>query len=158
MSSIRPFQLGLVLASLAFVPLGAQKAPNFSGTWVMVPDKTDYGPMPGPSARTDVIEQNGAAITIKRSVTTPEGEVKVDLAMAVDGKPHKNTTPQGELVSTLAWEGEVLVISSEVSTPNGPATIVDRMSLDAEGKTLTQKRSIQVGGQEIAQTIVLAKH
>jgi hypothetical protein len=44
-----------------------------------------------------------------------------------------------------------------VTTPQGAATITDRYTLSADGKTLTQARTIAVQGQEIPQTLVLTK-
>ena len=45
----------------------------------------------------------------------------------------------------------------EVDTTQGPATLTDRWSLSADGKTLTQTRTINIQGQELKQTMVLAK-
>ena len=49
------------------------------------------------------------------------------------------------------------MIVSTVQTPNGEATVTDRLSLSGDGKTLTQQRAISVQGQELAQTMVLVK-
>jgi len=150
-----PGLLALSLAALS--PAAAQKAPNFSGTWVLAVDKSDFGQMPAPQSRTDVIDHKEPALTIKRTASTPNGPIDVNLVYAVDGKPYKNTTPQGEITSTLKWEGQVLVIESTVDTPNGPAVVTDRMSLSPDGKTLTHKREISIQGQQLSQTMILVR-
>ena len=149
--------IAFLLAVALPVSLSAQ-APNLSGTWVLQVDKSDFGPMPGPTSRTDVIDHQDPKITIKRSLVGPNGPATSDLVYGVDGKPWKNTMSDGnELTSTLKWDGPVLVVSSTISTPNGDATVTDRFSLSGDGKTLTQDRVIAVAGQEITQKMVLAK-
>jgi hypothetical protein len=151
----------VALLSLALtVPAGvtAQAVPNFSGTWVLQVDKSDFGMMPGPTSRTDIIDHQEPKITIKRTASSPQmGEIKADLMYVVDGKPYKNTVGPQEATSTLHWEGQVLVIVSEVNTPQGQATLTDRWTLSADGKTLTQVRTITAGGQEFTQTAVFSK-
>ena len=148
--------MALTLVTLA-PAAAAQSVPDLSGTWVLVPDKSDFGPMPGPTSRTDIIDHKEPALTIKRTQMTPQGEVSANLVYAVDGKPYKNIAAGNEVTSTLKWEGQTLVIVSTISTPNGDANITDRLSLSSDGKTLTQARTISFQGQEVSQTIVLAK-
>ena len=137
----------------------AQAVPNLTGTWTMAADKSDFGPMPAPKARTDVIDHREPALTIKRSIQSPGAATAavIDLTYAVDGKPYTNTTPQGEITSTLKWDGKVLVITSQVPTPGGTAEVTDRLSLSEDGKTLTFDRTIAVQGQELKQTVVMLK-
>ena len=155
----RIFSLVTLTAMALAMPAGlvAQDKPNFSGTWVLQTDKSDYGMMPPPMSRTDIIDHQEPKITIKRTAATGEGENKLDLVYAVDGKPWKNQAGEQEVTSTLHWEGQELVVVSEVDTPQGLATLTDRWSLSADGKTLTQNRTISIQGQELKQTMVLAK-
>jgi hypothetical protein len=155
----RIFSLVTLTAIALAMPAGlvAQDKPNFSGTWVLQTDKSDYGMMPAPMSRTDIIDHQEPKITIKRTAATAEGENKLDLVYAVDGKPWKNQAGPQEVSSTLHWEGQELVVVSEVDTPQGLATLTDRWSLSADGKTLTQARTISIQGQELKQTMVLAK-
>ena len=148
----------LALPFAAIAPARAQAVPNLTGTWVMAADKSDFGPMPAPKVRTDVIDHKEPNLIIKRSLSGPDGApVAVDLKYAVDGKAYTNTTPQGDISSTLKWDGKDLMVTSQVPTPNGAAEVTDRFSLSDDGKTLTQNRTISVQGQEIKQTIVLIK-
>ncbi|HET9512492.1 MAG TPA: hypothetical protein VFO95_01085 [Gemmatimonadales bacterium] len=157
MSRIFSAVMALAVATALPVSIAAQDKPNFSGTWVLQTDKSDYGMMPPPMSRTDIIDHQEPKITIKRTAATGEGENKLDLVYAVDGKPWKNQAGEQEVTSTLHWEGQELVVVSEVDTPQGLATLTDRWSLSADGKTLTQNRTISIQGQELKQTMVLAK-
>ncbi len=150
--------IALLLAFALPISLSAQ-APNLSGTWVLQADKSDFGMMPAPTSRTDVITHTEPSLTIKRSiVSAQQGSLSSDLVYAVDGKPWKNKTSDGtEITSTLSWDGTVLVVTSSLTTPQGEALVTDRLSLSTDGKTLTQERVIAIQGQEIAQRMVLAK-
>lgn len=151
---------GLALAALTALvstSLSAQSVPNLSGTWVLQVDQSNFGAMPGPQSRTDVIDHQEPKLTIKRSVTNASGETTSNLVYVVDGKPYKNMVAQSELSSTLKWDGQILVMVSTLSTPQGEVSITDRLSLSADGKTLNQARTLSAGGEQIEQTMVLAK-
>lgn len=148
------------LGALAFtVPplLPAQGVPNLSGTWAMQADQSDFGPMPAPSARRDVIDHQEPKLTIRRTVTTAQGESSSDLVYVVDGKPYKNMAGPTEVTSTLHWDGRVLVMESVAVTPQGEIQITDRYTLSEDGKTLTVQRTFSVQGQQIPQTLVFAR-
>ncbi len=148
---------GLLLALILAPNAGAQGTPDFSGTWVLQIDKSDFGPMPAPQSRTDVIEHKGATLTIRRSAVSPLGLIEATLTYGIDGKPYTNTAGPTTTTSRLKWEGQVLVMEGTLSTAQGDAAFVDRWSLSADGKTLTQARTINVGGDQVVQTLVMAK-
>jgi hypothetical protein len=147
--------LGITL--LALTPLGAQKVPDLSGTWVMALDKSDFGPLPAPQSRTDVIEHKGSSITVKRTVVGPNGETTATIVYGIDGKPYTNHIGEIDATSVLRWDGPVLVVESTLNTPQGEVKAVDRFTLSADRKTLTQARTLTLGGQQATQTIVMVK-
>lgn len=136
---------------------GAQDRPNLSGTWTLAADRSDFGPMPGPASRTDVIEHNGADLKVTRTQSAQGNEMSATMVYMIDGKPHLNTPGGQEVSSVLSWDGAVLVITSTIQTPQGEATLVDRYSVSADGKELTQARTIGIAGQSFAQTMVLIR-
>lgn len=153
-------RMTLLLCAALALPAGlaAQSAPNLSGTWQLQIDKSDFGMMPGPTSRTDIIDHKDPSLTIKRSAVSAQGPTSTDLVYAVDGKEWKNKAGDGsDLVSTLTWDGAVLVVVTNIVTPQGEAVVTDRLSLSADGKTLTQDRVIAIQGQEIVQKMVLAR-
>jgi hypothetical protein len=158
---MRSMRAAAALLAIAFaIPAvsAAQQVPNLSGTWVLQADKSDFGMMPSPQSRTDVIEHQEPKLTIKRTVlTTAAGESILNLVYAVDGKPHKNMAGPSELTSLLSWEGRTLVTVSTLETGQGQATITDRLTLSEDGKTLTQQRTLSMQGQEAKQTMVMVK-
>lgn len=153
----RSARLTLLLVTSWLGAATAQSAPNLTGTWALDAAKSNFGQLPAPQNRSDVIDHREPQLTIKRTILQDGTPASLDLKYTIDGKPHPNTTPQGQITSTLTWEGRVLVMKSQVPTDGGAAEIVDRMTLSSDGKTLTQDRTISVQGQEIKQTIVLVK-
>lgn len=148
--------LGALLAA-APAAARAQQVPNLSGTWVLQADKSDFGPIPGPTSRTDVIDHQEPKLNIKRTTVQNGTEVVGNLVFGIDGKEYKNTMGSQELTSTLKWDGAVLVVSTNTSMQGADVALLDRYSLSADGKTLTQDRTISVQGQQLSQKLVFAK-
>ncbi len=48
-------------------PSAGGAKPNYSGTWKLNAAKSDFGPIPGPDSRTDVIEHNDPALKVSTS-------------------------------------------------------------------------------------------
>src|SRR5271157_5034708 len=100
-----------VLATLALAACAAlaaaQSKPNFSGTWKMNAAKSDFGPIPGPDSRTDIIEQSDAAI--KEGVDAvggPQGDQKYSLTYNLDGSETVNSPAPGiDIKNTAKWDG-----------------------------------------------------
>jgi hypothetical protein len=137
---------------------GAQGAPNLSGTWVLQADKSDFGMMPGPTSRTDVIDHQEPKLTIRRTVVTSDGQQNVtDFACAVDGRTCENVAGPLTLKSVLRWDGRTLVMATTTPTPQGEVAITDRYSLSEDGQTLTQARTLAMGTEQTTQTMVLAR-
>ena len=152
--------LGAAVAMLALAAprvSAAQSVPSLSGTWILQVDKSDFGPMPPPASRTDVIDHQEPKLTIKRTVVSVAGTNSTELVLAVDGKPYKNAGVMGETVSTLHWDGQTLVIVNTVESPQGQFTATDRVTLSSDGKTMNVARVLSIAGQEVTQTLVLAK-
>ncbi len=78
MFRVRNIALLLALALPASV---SAQAPNLSGTWVLQVDKSDFGMMPAPTSRTDVIDHKDPTLTIKRSMVTPNGPARARRAL-----------------------------------------------------------------------------
>ncbi len=150
-------KLMAILAILAPGGASAQTVPNLSGTWVLQVDKSNYGGLQGPQSRTDVIEHREPKLTIRRTTVAGGQENQATLVYEIDGKPYKNMVGPTEITSTLRWEGNVLVSVTLAPGPQGEVTITDRYELSADGQTLTQLRTLSVQGQELMQTMVLAR-
>jgi hypothetical protein len=149
--------LAVTLLGANAAAVAGQAVPNLSGTWVLQVDKSDFGPIPGPTSRTDVIDHQEPRLTIKRTTSANGQENTANLVYEINGQPFKNMVGTNEITSALHWEGKVLVSMSTAETPNGEISIADRYELSEDGKTLTQSRTLSIQGQTIPQTFVLMK-
>ncbi|MDZ4674517.1 MAG: hypothetical protein SGI84_08685 [Gemmatimonadota bacterium] len=139
----------------ASVPEAA--SPNLSGTWTLQVAQSDFGQLPGPESRTDVIDHQEPRLAIKRTTTAQGNTTVADMSYVVDGQAHKNVAGPTELSSVLSWDGEVLVMVSTANSPQGALTITDRYTLSADGRALAQARTLSIQGQELAQRLVLTR-
>ncbi len=142
---LRKALVGLfALAALTCVSV-AQDTPNFSGTWKLNLSKSNPGDY-GPSARTEVITQDGTKFMDKVTSTTQMGEEDYTLTFTADGK--KQTIPPdspeanlGNLMLkdiTATLNGGSLVLAEDLSY-QGQVDITAQLtySLSTDGKTLT---------------------
>jgi len=144
-------------AALAFAASLAAK-PNFSGTWVLDVSKSDFGLLPGPSSRTDVIEHNDPML--KDSVTQEgaQGAQNLTLNYTTDGKEATNEQGPMSVKSTLAWEGDNLVVNSKTNLQGNDITIRQVWTLSPDGKTLTLNAHLTAAALgETDQKLVFAK-
>jgi len=126
-------RIGPALTWLSLVAtIFAQGRPDFSGKW------TETRAAAGQVAAVMTVSQDANAIT----VDTPSPRGNLRWIIKLDGSESKNATiqcnppRQVEQVSTAAWEGNKLVISTSArSNAEGPYTLKQLWSL--EGGTLT---------------------
>lgn len=156
MIRFRTALLATLLASPASL-LSAQEVPNLSGTWILQVTESDFGPLPAPERRTDIITHDEPRLVVQRMTMAQGQEASLELTYTVDGEPHENDAGGAVAVSRLSWDGRVLVMITTVSSPQGEVVLTDRYSLGPDGQTLTQARTLQVQGQEFAQRMVLKK-
>ena len=127
--------------------------PNLNGVWKMDPARSDFGTGPVSESRLDKISLDGVNLkdTIAQKLRRG-GESTYDMLYTIDGKECENHV-RGNLVKSAAhWEGDELVIDSQVFALR-QAAIQDRWSLSADGKTITLRRHM-TGAVTAEQTLV----
>lgn len=134
---IRKLLLIAFLVALPAASAFAQPKPDFSGTWKLNVAKSDFGALPGPSSRTDVITHKEPSLTDE--VTAEAGETKQHYTAkyTTDGKEVTNQMGPREVKSTMKWEGGNLVINSKFSYSGSDVTGQSTWSLSSDGKILT---------------------
>jgi len=135
----------------------AQSKPNFSGTWKLNGSKSDFGPMPAPDSRTDVIDHNDPALKVATTAESAQGKQDFTSNYTTDGKEVTNKRGPQEVKSTVAWDADKLVVNSKLSFQGSDVSIKSVWSLSADGKTLTQNQHIAAQMGEIDQVMVFEK-
>lgn len=124
--------LALVMA-LGAAGAGAQTRPDFSGTWVLVPEQSRTGGAGNTSAEELTATQNAKTLTVVLA-KTPSGVLPGTYVYNLDGSESRNANPGArggptELVSRATWEGSSLVISTNFTLPGTTTTLVSRQVL-----------------------------
>jgi hypothetical protein len=147
-----PLAAGLALLSS---PVVAAETPDMTGTWLVDPVKSDFGPMPVPDdLRVDVRVEAGEFYLKQSGGDQPEYELHFNTS----GKEVTNQIPGARMTSTHRWEGAILVGEIKIMTDDGNTLIFkDRISYSPDGKVMTTKREISGPMGEGKMTLVMNK-
>jgi hypothetical protein len=138
----------------------AQPKPDFSGTWVLDPAKSDMGMArtgaAAPAARTVtlVIKQTAAQLSVERHV----GDRAETAVFKLDGSESVNKAPSGsDIKSTTKWVGTTLVTKSMMMVGEANVESNDVRSLSADGKVMTIDVTRQTPRGEVKQKLLYNK-
>jgi hypothetical protein len=143
---------GLFLAS-GF--LDAQSKPNFTGDWKMNLIKSDFGAAPAPDTMTRKIVHAEPALTIDEEQATPIGPQRTTRKYVTDGTESTFEAGGAPVRTSAKWDGTALVAVTTVDVVG--LTYNDRMTLSADGKTLTSVVKLTTPQGPIDVTVVFEK-
>jgi hypothetical protein len=131
---------------------------NYSGTWKMNVAKSDFGPLPPSSGRTDIITHNDPVLKDAVSDDGAQGKQEYTLSLTTDGKEATNNAGGMEAKSTASCEGANLIVGTKLNFQGTDVTIRTVWVLSADGKTLTQSAHLVAGALgETDQTFIFEK-
>ena len=148
--------LGALSLVVAATTAQAQDKPNFAGSWTIVADP-NAAPMGGRGGggglgQAATIAQDAKTLTITR--TTQNGEIK--LVYNLDGSESKNTVMgrggQTEQVSKATWDGNKLVITTNLQMGDQAVTRTQTFALDASGQLTVTTSGPGRGGEVMTTT------
>lgn len=131
-----------------------ESRPNFSGTWVMNPEKSDWAEMKPPDTMRYVIRHTGGSLTL---ISTQDSVTK-RLEITTDGQERMTEEDaESEILARVYWDGKTLVWQgrrrAKPAHQIDPLSWTSHWSLSEDGKTLTVKRQITVVQGTLDQTI-----
>jgi hypothetical protein len=131
----------LAVALVLSVGLLAQEKPNFAGTWVLDPAKSEMGGGPGGGGRGPggapgpvTITQTATELTIERTM----GQNTVKTVYKFDGSQSVNETPRGKTTIVSKWEGAKLASTIKSETQRGTMESTETRSLAADGTMVVE--------------------
>jgi hypothetical protein len=145
--------LAVLLGAAAF----AQSQPNFSGTWKVNLGKSDYGMLPPPESRMDVIEHSGDTMKDKVSAVNQQGKQDYLLNFKTDGSETVNKIADREMKITAKWDGAALAVTMKLNLQGQDIDIQSKWTLSADGSTLTQNVHLASAMGETDQKVVYEK-
>jgi uncharacterized lipoprotein NlpE involved in copper resistance len=147
-----------IAAVAAFAAVAvAQNKTNFSGTWKLNTSKSDFGMIPGPTSRTDVIDHKDPSLKVSVTAEVAQGKQQYTVSYTTDGKEAVNSLPGREMKSTLSWQGKSLVVDTKLKFQGNDVTVKSTWTLSDDGKTLTQSAHIGSPMGETDQKLVFDK-
>ncbi len=146
-----------ILIALPLVSLLAQQKPDFSGTWKLNVAKSDFGPLPGPESRTDVVTHKEPSLSNNVTAEGAQGKQQYTVNYTTDGKEAVNNIGPREVKSTLKWDGSNLKITSKFLFNDSPVTGEATWTLSPDGKTLTINGHFSSSMGEADQKLVFEK-
>jgi hypothetical protein len=113
-------------------------APNLTGTWKLNIAKSDFGQVPPPDTRTEVITDNEPAIKIVASWTGgPQGDGGNTMDLDTTGKETTSQIMGNDAKNTAKWDGQALVVNTTISMQEADIAVKSTYNVSADGKTLT---------------------
>lgn len=132
--------------------------PNYSGTWKLNASKSDFGPIPGPDSRTDVIDHNDPMLKVSTAQDGgAQGKQEYTLSLTTDGKEATNTPGGLELKSIAGWEANNLVVNTKLKFQDNDVAIKTTWQLSEDGKTLIQSAHLTTPMGELDQKMIFEK-
>ena len=125
------------LIALPLITVAAQQKPDFSGTWKLNVAKSDFGALPGPQSRTDVITHKDPSLSDSVTVESEEGKQQYTANYTTDGKEATNKIGTRDVKTAVKWSGSSLALSSKFTYEGADVAGESTWSLSADGKVLT---------------------
>jgi uncharacterized protein (DUF2147 family) len=142
-----------LFASIATIDATAQtKQPNLTGTWKMNAEKSKFE-QGGPSSITLKLEQKDASLAESLMLMTSNGERTVEAKYIMDGKETAQEVMGRTAQTSAKWEGDALVIDWKADDGG----FSRKITVSADGKTLTMVVTQSREGQSKTDTVVLEK-
>ncbi len=148
--------ISLCLSLCTSGALAADK-PNFSGSWKLNVEKSDFGPMPKPQRVEFVLTHKDSQLNVKSTAQTQSGEVTNEVKILTDGAEFTNDLHGQQVTGTAKWEGKTLVVTQKATMQGTEIVVVTRWTLAEDGKNLLQEVSISTPQGELKQKAVLDK-
>jgi len=145
------------LLVLPLMSVFAQQKTDYSGTWKLNVAKSDFGPLPGPTSRTDVITHKDPSVSDQVTADGEQGKQEYTVNYSTDGKETANAFGGLAAKSTAKWDANNLVINTKLKFNDTDVDVVATWVLSADGKTITISAHISSSMGEADQKLVLEK-
>jgi len=130
----------------------AQTKPDFSGSWKMNREKSKFADG-GPDNILIKIDHKEPAFVEDWSISTPNGERSFQAKYTTDGKETEQEVMGRTAKTSAKWEGDTLMIDWR----SEGKFFKRKITLSADGKTMTKVVSQDEGGEQREDTVVFEK-
>jgi hypothetical protein len=152
---------GILLAALAGAGWAAPGSwaggPDFSGTWVLNAERSEFAGENPPQSKVQRVEHKEGALVVTIDEISERGTVHGVSRYTTDGQDVVNDVLGNPMKSSIAWEGDVMIMRTWGRFGNLDIMLIDRWSLSPDGRTLTIARQFQGRGRVVDQTLVFGR-
>lgn len=120
--------------------------PDFSGSWVLDKEKSDFGGTPAPESMTEVIEHNEPKIVITTTSKQSSGEDQRVVRLTTDGAENSNEFAGHQVKTTTHWDTDKLVT---IVQDQGGRQFTETRVLSADRKTQRVTLDSGMGQQKL---------
>ena len=154
LSAIATLMIGLA----AVPPANAQDDESeLIGSWTMSIEDSDFGPTPPPDSVLMGIQRADDQLLMQRELHFSQmgGARLIAFDMPTDGGTYDATTDDGTQAVTVSWDGDELVLVSEVEANIGLIEVIDRYRVDSDGQTLIQERMMDIPSMGVMESTMV---
>jgi hypothetical protein len=144
-------------ATLCCLLLTAAGKPDFSGTWKMDSQKSDFGPLPVPSKYERVIEHTSPTVHVVTHQAMGSGDQTIETRFRTDGEFVENHYQTGVARVSGRWNADKLEVETRRELQDKTLTSVEVWSLSPDSRTLTIKSHIDTPKGPLDLTLVLRR-
>lgn len=135
----------LAILALPFAGLQVQAQDvDFTGSWVLSLEDSDFGNTRAPEAADLEIRRADTRLTLTINRDYGTGPESVEIDIPIDGSKHSVATSRGSMLMSAEWDGDVLEIWRRAQANVGEVDITERYYPEEEGKRLRVESSIEV--------------
>jgi len=149
--------LSLAVVALAALACSADDKPNFTGKWVLDVEKSDFGPIPAPTAQSQEVDHKDPKFKVKTTNKGAQGETTVESNRTTDGQENTNTMGGSEVKSKTVWDGKKLVTTMKRQVQGMDIDIKDVLEMGEDGKSYTITRELKTPQGDLSQKLLFKK-
>ncbi len=147
----------LAAASLTATLATAADKPDFSGTWKLNVDKSDFGPVPAPDKLERKITHTDPKLAVSSTSVSAQGEQKSEATYSTDGKEAVNKLGGVDVKSVATWDGANLNIKYKREVQGMDINFLEVWTLAPDGKVLTIVNNLNTPQGDFALKMVMDK-
>jgi hypothetical protein len=131
---------------------------NYSGVWRLINSKSDFGTIPGPDLRIDVIDHREPVIKIDTSQDSAiEGKQEYSTILTTDGRAGTSHFGSLDAKSIASWVAQNLVVNTRLVFQGSDVAIETTYLISDDGRILTQYSHIRSPTGDVNQKLVFEK-
>lgn len=144
----------LALAAGCGVPAPAA---DFSGIWMLVVAKSDFGRGNPPQSLTMRVRQGRSELEVESTLTDGRGASMSSYTLDLSGKEKENVIRGNRALSVTSWRGPALQVKAKTAVQGAEIKTVDQWQLEEEGRILTIYRTATTPNGDVEQKYVYEK-